>query len=236
LLKRIVNLGAYHGLCHPLSFKIKLKKLNNARERYLSLDEAERLLDALKSNKRGRQTYNMSLLSLFTGARFSEIASLRWADINLDQKSIFIGESKNGSPRTLFMNDEIYKMFKSLKSGKPSDLVFPSRTGKVMDQISRLFFRTIEDLRLNEGIADARQRVCFHSLRHSFCSWAVLQGCDLYRLQKVVGHKTLEMTARYSHLAPDSGRAVVALVDGFKNGKVLSLDQARKEKQAAANE
>jgi len=236
LIKRIVNLGVYDGLCQPLQFKIKMPKLNNARERYLSRDEAQKLMDKLKSTKRGLQTYHVCLLSLNTGARFGEIANLKWSDVNLEQKSIYIGDSKNGYARTLYMNDAVYEMFQTLQPGQPQDLVFPSKSGKVMDQISRKFFRAIDDLGLNEGIDDARQKICFHSLRHTFASWAVIEGCDIYRLKEVLGHKSIEMTMRYAHLAPDAGRQVVNMVNGYQNGKVVSLDQARKEKQAAVNE
>ena len=236
LIKRIVNLGVYDGLCHPLQFKLKMPKLNNARERYLSTEEAQKLLDKLKSTNRGLQTYHICLLSLNTGARFGEIAALKWSDINMDHKSIYIGESKNGYARTLYMNDIVYEMFKGLDRGQPQDLVFPSRTGGIQEQISQKFYRAVKDLGLNNGIDDPRQKICFHSLRHSFASWAVIEGCDLYRLKEVLGHRTIVMTERYSHLAPDAGRQVVNIVGGYQNGKVLSLDQARKEKQAAANE
>ncbi len=244
LIKRIVNLGVYDELCSPLNFKIKMPKLNNARERYLSREEAQKLMDKLKSTKRGIQTYNICLLSLNTGARFGEIANLKWADVSLDQKSIYIGDSKNGYARTVYMNDDVYSMFQSLDRGQPQALVFPSKAGKgkdqtkaekVMDQISRKFFRALDDLKLNEGIDDARQKICFHSLRHTFASWAVIEGCDIYRLKEVLGHKSIEMTMRYAHLAPDAGRQVVSLVSGYQNGKVVSLDQARAEKQKAVN-
>ena len=236
LIKRIVNLGVYDGLCQPLQFKIKMPKLNNARERYLSRDEAQTLLDKLKSTKRGLQTYHICLLSLNTGARFGEIAALKWADVNLDQKSIYIGDSKNGYARTVYMNEAVYEMFQGIKKGQPQELVFPSKTGGVMDQVSRKFFRTLDDLKLNKGIDDARQKICFHSLRHTFASWAVIEGCDIYRLKEVLGHKSIEMTMRYAHLAPDAGRGVVDMVNGYQSGKVVSLDQARKEKQSAVNE
>ncbi len=233
LIKRIVNLGVYNGLCAPLQFKIKMPKLNNSRERYLSREEAERLLEKLRSTKRGL-TYQICLLSLNTGARFGEIAKLKWSDINTEQQSIYIGNSKNGYARTVYMNDAVLEMFNSMQPGQPQDLVFPSKTGEARDQISRKFYRAVDALGLNNGIDDARQKICFHSLRHTFASWAVIEGCDIYRLKEVLGHKSIEMTMRYAHLAPDAGRQVVNMVNGYQTGKVISLDSVRRKQ--AVNE
>ena len=68
-------------------------------------------------------------------------------------------------------------------------------------------------------IQDARQRVVFHSLRHTFASWLVQRGTPLYTVAELMGHTTLEMTKRYSHLAPDSLRKAALSLEG-------SLDQA----------
>jgi integrase len=67
-------------------------------------------------------------------------------------------------------------------------------------------------LGFNEGITDRREQVTFHSLRHTHASWAVMAGVALYVVSKALGHKTLTMTARYSHLAPDSHRTAFEAV------------------------
>jgi site-specific recombinase XerD len=58
-----------------------------------------------------------------------------------------------------------------------------------------------DSLKLNDGTSDDREKVVFHSLRHTFCSWLVGEGVDLYTVKEFAGHKTLAMTARYSQLA-----------------------------------
>ena len=70
-----------------------------------------------------------------------------------------------------------------------------------MDKISHTFFRVVDELKFNEGIKDPRLKVCFHSCRHSYGSWLVEQGTDLYTVQKLLGHKTNVMTQRYAHLS-----------------------------------
>jgi site-specific recombinase XerD len=65
----------------------------------------------------------------------------------------------------------------------------------------------------NEGVDDPRQRVVFHTLRHTFASWLVMEGVDLYRVKELLGHKDLTMTQRYSHLAPDSLRGAMNILE-----------------------
>lgn len=56
-------------------------------------------------------------------------------------------------------------------------------------------------MKLNEGIDDPRLEICFHSCRHSYASWMIENGADLYTVQKLLGHKTNVMTQRYAHLS-----------------------------------
>ncbi|MBN2060747.1 MAG: tyrosine-type recombinase/integrase [Deltaproteobacteria bacterium] len=58
-------------------------------------------------------------------------------------------------------------------------------------------------------MTDRRQRLTFHSLRHTYASWLVMQGTPLYTVQLLLGHKSMSMTMRYSHLAPDTLKAAV---------------------------
>jgi site-specific recombinase XerD len=80
---------------------------------------------------------------------------------------------------------------------------------------------------------DTRQRVVFHTLRHTYASWLVMEGVDLYRVKELLGHKDLTMTQRYSHLAPDSLRGAVNILEASlkpkadkQDTKVVSIKQA----------
>jgi len=69
----------------------------------------------------------------------------------------------------------------------------------LLDLISLAFKRAVDELKLNEGIVDSRLKIYFHSCRHSYASWMIEQGADLYTFQKLLGHKTNVMTQGYAH-------------------------------------
>ena len=86
----------------------------------------------------------------------------------------------------------------------PEEPLFPTKKNEPVKWLSKSFRAVVDRLDLNKGITDRRQRVTFHTLRHTYCSWAVMAGIPLYVVSKAVGHKTTIMTQRYSHLAPES--------------------------------
>lgn len=92
------------------------------------------------------------------------------------------------------------------------DLVFPGRGGVKIVQMSQTFKRQADKL-FNKGVDDPRQRVFFHTLRHTYASWLVTEGVDLYRVKELLGHKDLTMTQRYAHLAPDTLRNAVHVLE-----------------------
>jgi integrase len=76
-------------------------------------------------------------------------------------------------------------------------------------------------LGFNEEIIDRRDKIVFHSLRHTFCSWLANGGCDLYVIQKLAGHKTLSVTERYSHLSNGKlQNAIKSLQDNFQKAQL----------------
>jgi integrase len=176
--------------------------------RYLTRKEADAILAALKD--KSPDVHDQTLLSLHAGLRFGEIASLTWQDIDLTKGVLTIRDAKAGS-RYAFLTEQAAAMLKARTEGKPSDYVFQGRKGK-LGRISPTFFRAVEDLKLNKGIDDPRLKICFHSCRHSYASWLIDQGADLYTVQKLLGHKTNVMTQRYAHLSENRLRdAAMAL-------------------------
>lgn len=216
VMRRMVIWKFYSG---PLPFaEVTLPKLNNARERFLTPAEARALLAELE--KRSRQTWLMALVSLHCGLRFGEIARLRWENINIDGMSIFIAESKSGRARYAVMTPEVARAFAGLQPGNRLDLVFPSRNGEIMKEVSEAFFRAVDAIGLNDTgeiivngtiervkIHDRRQRVVFHTLRHTYASWLAKGGQGQLAIADRLGHHSLEMTKRYTHLMDETRKA-----------------------------
>ena len=188
---------------------IKLPKFDNRRLRFLTHKEAEKLLVNLAV--RSQQLHDISLLSMHTGMRAGEIFSLTWGHIDLERGLITIVDTKATKTRTAFMTGQIKAMFKRLYgNGKnKTDLVFKDRKDQRIKEVSQSFDRAVKDLKLNEGVTDWREKLVFHSLRHSYASWLVESGTDLYTVSKLIGHSTLKMTERYSHLGENTLQSAV---------------------------
>jgi integrase len=178
---------------------VKLQKFDNKRIRFLSPDEAGALLNEIK--KHSLQSYRMSLLSLYTGLRLGEICKLTWDCIDFQNKRVLIIAPKNGEDRTVFMVPIVHQMFNEMEPGDHNSLVFPSKTNDKIIFVSKTFNRAVDHLGLNAGITDRKKKVVFHTLRHSCASQLAMSGADLPTIQNVLGHKTLAMTERYSHLS-----------------------------------
>ena len=181
--------------------KVKLPKVENQRVRFLIHEESESLLKELKS--KSQQVHDMTLFSLHTGVRAGELYSLTWGVIDLKNSSVLIRDAK-GKPRHVYLTEETQKMLERLYEGQAgNDFVFKTRDGNPIRFISNTFEKTVKSLGFNDGVTDDRDKVIFHTLRHTFASWHVQNGTDLYTVKELLGHSTIQLTERYSHLRPD---------------------------------
>lgn len=189
---------------------VTLPKKDNRRQRYLSAEESHPLLAELK--RRSPTSHDMALCALDMGLRFGEIAALTWADCDLERKQVLIRDPKARTNRVAFLTARTLRMLKKRKALTTGPLVFPNRTGGLMDRISHVFRHACDEL-FNQGVDDPRQRVCFHTLRHTFASWLVEAGTSLYAVKELLGHADFAMTQRYSHLSPEGLRAAIGVLE-----------------------
>ena len=206
LIKRMFNLAVKWGLLEksPATALDRFKEKPH-RERYLTKEELPRFLKALDELEDGLSKAAIKLL-LFTGGRRGEITSLRYDQLKLNEKRLFLPDTKNGKSRSIILNDRAIAVIKELMKNKAnsprteeSDYLFPTKQGTKKPYIY--------DLRTPFGKAcDAAgiSGLRVHDLRHSFATLALQGGASLYDVSKLLGHSDVSMTQRYAHMADDS--------------------------------
>ena len=208
------------GIANPFSIKrggvFRLPRAENAAVRFLTQNEAKDLLTALK--RRSSQLHDMALLSLRTGMRATEIFDLRAQGIDEAGRLLHF-TAKGGQRQQVAAADDILAMLLAYNRD-PGEYVFQARGGGPLRfGISETFDRTVNALGLNEGITDARHRVRFHTLRHTFASWLAQSGeVTLQELREYLRHERIEMTLRYAHLTPGHQRDKLRIIEGILDG------------------
>lgn len=213
LAKHAFNLGLKEwGWCKENPFcKVKMERENNVRDRVLTHEEEERLLNACQAWLADIVTF-----AIDTGARMSEILDLTWKDADLFRRTVIIHQAKTGHMKTIPLTDTAFEVLKAKAKVRHlhTNLVFPSMRGT--RRTNRNLQRAFYNARKKAGITGLR----FHDLRHTFASRLVMAGKDLYLVQKLLGHREPRMVQRYAH------HSVESLRDGIK-----ALDSLRKEAQ-----
>lgn len=189
--------------------KFKVGKLDNERTRFLTEEEAARLLDEL--GKHSKELQQMAIISLFCGLRASEIFKLRWEDVDLSANIILLRGTKSGNSRYAFLTPKVRDIFieRQIGSSQKDSLVFPALNGGQRKAISKVFSMVVDKLGLNAGVQDNKNKVVFHTLRHTFASWLAKKGIPLYSIQKLMGHSSFQMVQRYAHLSNESMKSAV---------------------------
>jgi integrase len=204
IYRKMIAWGKYDG---PVpTAKVAMPVVSNKRERWLTPHESRLLLGKIR--KRSQEMYRLSLISLHTGMRWGEMAALRGENINLPASTIRVQDAKSGTDRTVYVTPAAALAFQGIPL-RAGQLVFPSRTGGVRAAPSDTFERCVDELKLNDGVEDRRDKVVFHTLRHTFGSWLAMSGVPLYTIAKLMGHSDQETTQRYAHLCPDVQRLAI---------------------------
>jgi len=122
---------------------------------------------------------------------------------------IALRDTKNKETRYAPMTEAVKNILKRRMPKDRNALVFATKDGKQIKEVSNAFGRIVERMGLNDGVKDPRQKVVFHTLRHTFASWLAIQGTPLYTIARLMGHKSIAMSERYSHLSPDHKKAAI---------------------------
>ena len=194
---------------NPL-LKIKRHPESQGRVRYLDDDERIKLLDACKQSS-NKQLYVIVVLALSTGMRKGEILNLRRRDLFLSEGFVILDQTKNKERRRVPIVGHAHDVLLSLLkiTRLDTEYIFPSKDGKKPIDIKRPWEVAIAAA----GIDDFR----FHDLRHSCASYLAMNGASNRDLMEILGHRTLQMTSRYSHLSSSHVSSVV----GSMNDKIF---------------
>ncbi|MCX5711589.1 MAG: tyrosine-type recombinase/integrase [Candidatus Omnitrophica bacterium] len=175
---------------------VKFFKEDNARLRFLEKEEICKLIKNCSKTLRA-----IVIVALNTGMRKSEILNLKWHDIDFKRGNIYLLKTKNGEKREIPMNEEVKGVLIKVRKHPDSPYIFPNEFGKPFTNIRKSFFTACK----KSNIINFR----FHDLRHTFASQLVMCGVDLNTVRELLGHKSLEMTLRYSHLSPEHKKRAV---------------------------
>jgi integrase len=198
--------------------KVKAFPEPKGRVRFLTRDEAAGLFakaaDHLKPLITG---------GLHTGGRLSELLRLRWEAVNLAEGILYFDRetTKSGKGREIPISPELNQALREqakqrFKGGDARDYVFTFRGNRIKG-VRTAFNKARKDAGLGEDVG-------FHTLRHTFASWYVQNGGDLYRLQQYLGHSTIALTQRYAHLGKDYFRAGVGFFGAPKEAGGQPVD------------
>ena len=194
------------GLDRNPADQVEVTRPDDRRERYLTTDELQRVNQALdgKMHRKGLRAINETyfrlrlivLTALTTGMRISEIFALKWSDVLHGEGLLAVrAKLKGGKIRYVPLPPELAAEFRRYPAVLGEDRIFPPKPGAKGDR--QRVEKSFDNLLTIAGIEDFR----FHDLRHTFASWYMMNGGDLYELAKILGHSNLKMTERYAKLA-----------------------------------
>jgi len=203
LLRHLLRTAHEEWEVLPAVPKIRLEKEPQGRLRWLTEDEIRKLLEACDKS-RNRDLRAAVILAINTGLRRSELLGLTWDRVDLSRGVVRLEVTKSGKRREVPLNAESYAALVGL-SPKEGGPVFRKQS------LRKAYENAVSNAKLDD--------VNFHTLRHTFASWAVMRGVSLKELQDLLGHSSLAMTMRYAHLAPERLRSAVTRLEGLTSSK-----------------
>lgn len=182
-------------------------KLDNQRMSYLTQENIQELLEAIKDDS---EVDLFTRLSLSTGGRLNSIVNLTAKSFNDSNITIF--DFKSQTTYKSFVSESLLpNMDEILKGLKPNDYIIGRSQEMYNPRTIQRRLKIHLDKLFNTGLdsKDAQNRIVVHSLRHTFASLLVIAGTPIYNLMRLMNHASMDMSMRYAHLAPDSGKEAI---------------------------
>ena len=220
LFKRIVNFGADRGLISPLPFKIKMPNVDNVKTEDLTPEELQRLIKELESTPY-QTAATMMKIALYTGMRRGEIFKLQWADIDFHRGFIHIRNPKGGKSQKIPLNANVEAVFKLIPENK-NEYIFPARNGGPRKDIKK------DTAKIKAAANLPKDFRPMHGLRHLYATMLANSGkVDMYTLQKLLTHKSPQMTLRYAHFRDEAMRRASNQIDDILSESLKPEDKTK---------
>jgi site-specific recombinase XerD len=213
---------------------VRLRREDNARIRFLTFQEEALIRSIIR--KRCPTHEPDFVAAIETGMRLREQHTSEWPCLSFERRQIELIDTKNGKSRVIPLSDEAFAAFKECAKPKPASRkknakprpitqrIFLSRYGQPMEN-PRAWFELVmaEAIKKDAKLSD----VTWHVLRHTYISRLVMAGVDLRTVAELAGHKTLSMTMRYAHLAPEHKQDAMRKLSDYrkKNSSVRKSSQ-----------
>ncbi len=183
--------------------QVRKPKEPQGRVRFLSDEERHRLLAACEESD-CPQLYPVVVLAISTGMRQGEILGLKWSQVDLSKGTMLLEDTKNGERRVVPLVGRANELIADLGKIRriDTDLVFHSSTKpSVPVAIRKPWGQAVSAAQLED--------FKFHDLRHTAASYLAMNGASQIEIAEILGHKTLQMVKRYSHLSESHTKSLV---------------------------
>lgn len=192
---------------------------DNVRTNFFSIEQAQAVLEALQHGMPAKDipadplVHDMALLAFHSGLRRGALCALLKNHVRLELGHILVPAKlmKARKRHLVYITEPIRAMLERRLDEENGPYLFADEAGKPvpLDRPTKRLTAVANALGLNDGIEDRNERLVFHCTRHSFISWLVMAGVDLYVVMKRAAHSTIQQTEKYAHLAPNREQGAV---------------------------
>lgn len=195
--------------CIPAAPRLRRRKEGESRRAYFTKDQHQQFLQGCLDPFERRDLWDISMVAPYTGMRRGELLQLRARDVDLGANLIHVGglpdfQTKANNYRTIPMHEAIITIMRErLEHASPSTRVFDDWSSG--DCLMRAFRKVHKWCQFDE-------RLCFHSFRHSFCTWLAESGVPMLTIKELAGHKRIETTLIYAKVTDKARTEALQLI------------------------